>query len=99
MKSYFFIILFALFSVILTLKTLVLTFEFIFFNFSFKTLTLYLFISLLLYIVCLCRFDRVTLSLSTMPISPTPALLSKSATGHPRPPAPIIKIFEDEIFF
>ena len=39
------------------------------------------------------------ISLSTIPIVPTPALERNSADGHPSPPAPTIKTLEEIIFF
>jgi hypothetical protein len=43
--------------------------------------------------------DKLTLSSSTIPIEPTPALARNSATGDPKPPIPTIKTFADIIFF
>ena len=48
---------------------------------------------------CLCKLERLTLSSSTNPINPTPALERNSAAGDPRPPAPTIRTLEDRIFF
>ena len=43
--------------------------------------------------------DKSTLSSSTKPIFPTPALVKNSDAGQPNPPAPIINIFDLINFF
>jgi hypothetical protein len=43
-------------------------------------------------------FDISTISLSIIPISPTPARVRNSATGQPKPPAPITSILAFLIF-
>ena len=44
-------------------------------------------------------FDKSTLSKSTIPIFPIPALVKNSATGQPNPPIPTINTFDFIIFF
>ena len=39
------------------------------------------------------------IDISINPIVPTPALTKFSAAGHPKPPTPTIKTFEDKSFF
>ena len=48
---------------------------------------------------CLLKFEISTLSLSTIPKFPTPEYAKYNIKGQPKPPAPITRILELNIFF
>ena len=71
----------------------------IFFITFFACITLNLPLSEALKSVCLFKFEISTLSKSTIPIVPTPAAVRYVNKGQPKPPRPIIKTLDENIFF